>query len=229
MKLNIDTDTARATHVAALNEKASAFIIELEDRLDDLTAAEQSALLDHLTVIISSRDNAGAIVAGNYAQQSNGQPAAALGSGSPSGNPEDDALQVIMTSSRLPQGVKAAILRVITPSDPAFMAVEDDGTPKSLRAAERERDEIKSERDQAKAELANEQNESHNGSLAHQLAAAQAAATVPDELVRKADVLGDIQAIKDKTNQLDTGMMTTRIDGLDELNQVITAAEAAVS
>ncbi|MCB9819851.1 hypothetical protein H6796_00875 [Candidatus Nomurabacteria bacterium] len=222
MKLDIDTEAARATHVAALNEKASAFIIELEDRLDDLTTTEQSALIDHLTVIVSNKDSAGAIVASNYAQQSNGQPAAALGSGSSSGSTEDDALQAIMTSTSLPQGVKAAILRVITPSDPAFMDVESDGTPKALRAAERERDVVK-------AELANERDESRNGSLAHRLAEAQAAAAVPTNLVGKTEVKAAIRAVKSKVNELYTGMMTTRIENLDELERAVEAAETLVS
>lgn len=176
MKLNIDTDAARTAHVSALNDKANAFVMELEDRLDGMTTTEQSSLLDRLAAVVSDKDSTAAFTAGIYAQQSNGQPAAQLGAGSSSANPEDDALQVIMASTRVPQGVKAAIVRVITPSDPAFIDVESDGTPKAFRAAERERDAVKTERDEARQELQDERDPNKSGSLAKQLATAQAAA-----------------------------------------------------
>ena len=170
MKLNIDTDAARTAHVSALNDKANAFVMELEDRLDGMTTTEQSSLLDRLAAVVSDKDSTAAFTAGIYAQQSNGQPAAQLGAGSSSANPEDDALQVIMASTRVPQGVKAAIVRVITPSDPAFIDVESDGTPKAFRAAERERDVVKTERDEARQELQDERDPNKSGSLAKQLA-----------------------------------------------------------
>jgi hypothetical protein len=233
MKLNIDTDAARTAHVSALNDKANAFVMELEDRLDGMTTTEQSSLLDRLAAVVSDKDSTAAFTAGIYAQQSNGQPAAQLGAGSSSANPEDDALQVIMASTRVPQGVKAAIVRVITPSDPAFIDVESDGTPKAFRAAERERDAVKTERDEARQELQDERDPNKSGSLAKQLAAAQAAATAGGldptkvDAVKTALTTAEIEFGKRKSRAMGPGFVISDdqaqavTDSLAQMRQIV--------
>ena len=195
MKLNIDTDAARTAHADELNSKASAFVVELEDRLDGMTATEQSQLLDRLTAVVSNKDSASAFAAGTYAQDSSGNPARALG-GSSSVADENAALQVIMASSNVPPGVKAAIVRIITPSDPAHIQVEDDGTPKALRAAARERDSAKAERDTARTELADERDPAKANSLKAKLDAAITAAATPADMVAKATIKPLAEAAK---------------------------------
>lgn len=218
---------ARTAVQQSIEAESDLFAAELEDRFTGMSLTDQQALMRRLREVVADPNSVNAFVAGTFAQQSSGQPAAALPSGSgPSANPEDDALQVIMASTRVPQGVKAAILRLITPSDPAFIDVEPDGTPKALKAAERERDAAKTERDQAKQELQNEKDPNKSGSLAKQLADAQAQAATPADMVRKADVktLADeaktaVDAIKPA---MTGGAAAAKTDALAKVDAVIT-------
>ena len=197
MRLNIDTTTVRGSNTKAINTRASEIIAELEDRLEGMTSTERTALLDRLHAVLSDPDATADFSRGTYAQDSSGNPARALGSGSAGSIADENAaLQVIMASSNVPAGVKAAIVRIITPSDPAHIQVEDDGTPKALRAAERERDTAKTERDQAKQALQDEKDPTKSGSLAKQLADAQAAVATPADMVAKATIKPLAEAAK---------------------------------
>lgn len=231
MKFNIDTAAARATHATELNDKANSFFMELEDRLSAMTAAEQSALLNHLTAVVASKDATMAFTAGQYAQQNNGQPAAALGAGTaaPSAADETAALGVLMGSPLIDNGVKQALRRLLNPSDPNPLMVEADGTPSELVATRNERDTAKTERDAARQALQDEKDPSKPGSLARQLSDAQVAAVAFDDMVSKGALLPLVQAIEVAADNLDTGMMTSHISGLPELVQAIASGKAAVS
>lgn len=179
MKLNIDTTSTRGAHTKALNTKASTLVMELEDRLDGMTAAQQHELLDQLQAVLGNEDHTAAFAAGTFAQQSSGKPAAALPVGStPTPNDLQDALDTIMSAPGATDGQKAALKRIFFPGRD-HLDVEDDGTPKALNAA-------KEEARKAKEDLQNEKDPTKSGSLAKQLADAQAA--TPADMVRKADV-----------------------------------------
>lgn len=222
---------AKAAAAARLEELTDRFAAEWEDRSLDLTMTEKEELMQRLLAVLANPNATTAFVAGQYAQQSNGQPAAALGAGSPTQQPADEtaALGVLMASPLVDSGVKQALRRLLNPNDPQPILVEADGTPSELVATRRERDDAKRERDTARTELADERNDTKSGSLAKQLADATAAAATSDDLVRKDVVLPLIAAVENAAGDLDTGMMTSQISGLPELDQAITDAKAAVS
>lgn len=185
-----NANNARTTVQGVIEADSDLFAAELEDRFEGMSLTDQQALMRKLREVVADPASVSAFVAGTYAQDSSGNPARALGSGSAGSIADENAaLQVIMASSNVPTGVKAAIVRIITPSDPAHIQVEDDGTPKALRAAERERD-------QAKQALQDEKDPTKSGSLAKQLADAQAAVATPADMVVKATIKPLAEAAK---------------------------------
>lgn len=220
---------ARASAHARLEQLTDRFAAEWEDRSVDMTMNEREQLWQKLLDVISDPTATKAFTSEQNAQTTNGQPAA-LGAGS-SGQPieANEAFQAIMANNSVDQGVKHALRRVLIPNDPDHIPVGRDGTPSELVAARQERDRAKAERDDAQAELANERDANRAGSLARQLADAQAEAAVPAEMIRKDAAQSLIAAVKTAADQLKTSMLSSHIDGIDELNAAIDAANTAVS
>lgn len=148
---------------------------------------------------------------------------------------ENAALQVIMASSNVPQGVKAAIVRIITPSDPNHIEVASDGTPTELVNTIRERDIQKADKETAQRELKEERDPDKAGSLAKKLADAQATPAVPADSVAKTvikELLENEEFAKVKTAKNGTfGSNDVKIKDADadEIKEVLQKLEQAVS
>lgn len=227
-----NANNARTIVQGAIEADSDLFAAELEDRFKTMSLNDQQALMRKLREVVADPTSVSAFVAGQYAQNSSGQPAAALGAGSATTQqPADEtaALEVLMASPLVDNGVKAALRRLLNPRDPQPILVEPDGTSSELVATRRERDAAKAERDAARTELADERDASKTGSLAKKLADATSAAAVPADLVRKADVQPLLADVEQAASQLSTGMLSSHIDGTVELGQAIDAAKAAVS
>lgn len=147
----------------------------------DLSLRKRRELITKMNQMMSEPDSVDAFVAGTYAQDSSGQPARPLGSGS--GQSDTDELNAAWTLilGKLPQPQRAAILRITTPTDPAFIDVETDGTPKELVTSRQEVKTQKDRADKAERELADAKDESKDGSLAKQLKDAKATPGSLDE------------------------------------------------
>lgn len=166
------------------------------------------------------------------ALNSSGQPAAQIGAGSSSnGQPaamdENAALAVLMSSTQVDTGIKIALRRMLDPTHPDPLVVDGRGTPQDITDANTERDAMKAERDTMKAErdtarqeLADERNDRKDGSLAKRLADATAAGgmTAPEKAALKQ--LIEVK-VRDRSNALTTGRMSTDINGHDELDEGI--------
>lgn len=172
---------ARTTVQQSIEADSDLFAAELEDRFQGMSLTDQQALMRKLREIVSDPSSVNAFVAGTFAQQSSGQPAAALPGGStPTPNDLQDALDTIMSAPGATDGQKAALKRIFFPGRD-HLDVEDDGTPKALNAA-------KEEARKAKEELQNEKDENKPNSLAKQLKDAQAQTATPADMVRKSEV-----------------------------------------
>ena len=248
-----NADNGRQASSQKIESMSDEFAADFEDFLADPSIDRQvkESLVKELRDVVANRSTAKEFAAGTYAQNSAGQPAQALGAGSgnqpnppqpqvtpqPGQTMEDAALHVIMTSTQLPQGVKAGIIRMITPSDPNHLPVATDGTPTELVAA---RQALTDERDtnkngslahklaETERKLAEEKDENKSGSLAHQLKAAQRNAAGTN-MVDKAAILPLVQAVEQAASRLDTHMMSSHIEGKTELDQAVAAAKTAVS
>ena len=145
---------------------------EFASRFDQLPPRQQLTILQRMNLLLDSPDDVAAFTSGTYAQDSSGNPARALGSGT-NGGPSNakEGLQAIMDDSSVNDGIKAALRRILVPSDPEYIEVENDGTPKELTAAKRERDAAVRERDAAQRELTTERDDSKPSSLAGKLKA----------------------------------------------------------
>lgn len=219
-----NADAGRQASTQKIDQLTNRFAAEFEDRMMDLSMSEQEALVERLVEVMSGLDTAR-----GFATNSAGQPAAQLGSGPSAPPSEQEALDVLFNSPALSDGVKNALRRILNPRDPQVIAVENDGTPSELASTRTQRDRMESERDDARSRLAEEQDANRNGSLAHRLAAAQAAAATPADAVTKATMLPLVEAIEQAASQLDTHMMSSHIDNIDELNAKVAAAKTAVS
>jgi hypothetical protein len=188
------------------------FAAELEDRLKNRSLSERRQLMDQLLAVVGNDDNTSSFAAGTYAQNSSGQPAQALGSGSSGSGtvPADlqQALQVIGSDSRVTHGMMNAVGRILSdPTDAGHIRVEPDGTPTELKNT-------KTERDDAKTELKNERDENHSGSLAEQLKAEKAKAKPAPAAgtVAKADVKPLVDELETLANGLH-GPMGVKVSG----------------
>lgn len=138
---------------------------EFAARFDELTMRQQLTLLQQFNQLLDAPDQVSAFQAGTYAQNSAGQPAAQLQLGA-GGNPSNprEMLAATLRALRASKGQAQGVLRILNgPGDPGHMEVDDRGTWTALVDTE-------VERDAARAELTRERDESHNGSLAKQLA-----------------------------------------------------------
>ena len=193
--------------------------------------ARKEAALAAAANIFANPDQLNQLAQGTYAQNNAGQPAAQLGTGSPSnsGNARE-GLQAILSDDNVDSGIKLALKRLLTPNDPDHIPVGRDGTPSELVAAKRERDQARTERDAARVELTNEHDVNRNGSLAKQLAdvtterdAARAAAGGYNQTAAQAALDAVDQSIEDLV-----GKMGGRVEGRNELKQQLNALLRAI-
>lgn len=195
------------------------FAAEFEDRMTGLSLTQQENLVNRLLEVVSNKDTTSAFVAGTYAQNSQGQPAAALGTGSGERQPatEQEALAFLLASGSLPSGVKQALKRLLYPQDPAHIRVGADGTPEEvghLRQQLASKDaELREERDPAKV-----------GSLAHKLAAA-----APTNLVKKADVRALLDQVPALVDAVKSPTMSNKVAGLDAVKAKVAEVARMVS
>lgn len=164
-----------------------------------VSEADKEAAIEAAAKIFRNRDTMAALAAGTYAQNSSGQPAAQLGSSGDSTEPnanENAALATLMASPLVDDGVKAALRRLLNPRDPAPLIVEANGTPVAVTSANNERDTAKAAKDAAEAALRDERDPAKAGSLAKQLADANATSSTPADLVRKDAVRPLAEAVK---------------------------------
>ena len=156
----------------AVTDQIEARSDEFAARFTSLSPREQLAFLQKANELLDDPNQVLAFQAGTYAQNNAGQPAAQLGTGSPSSNSGNarEGLQAILSDDNVDSGIKLALKRLLTPNDPDHIPVGRDGTPSELVAAKRERDQARTERDDARVELLHERDPNRNGSLAKQLA-----------------------------------------------------------
>lgn len=163
-----NANNARNAITAAIEAESDLFAAELEDRFENLSLTDQQALMRRLREVVADKANTAALVAGTYAQNSSGQPAAQLGA--PATDPRKklvDALSALSVS----QGQGQAILRIVSqPTDPGHIDVQPDGTPVELAAVRQERDAQKRRAETAEAQLERERDDTKSGSLAKLLA-----------------------------------------------------------
>lgn len=189
----------------ALTDEVDRRSDEFAALFDDLTPRQQLVFLEKANLLLVDPDSVDAFNSGTYAQNSNGQPAAALGSGSSGGAPVpadlQQALQVIGADSRVTPGMMTAVGRVLSdPNDAGHMAVEPDGTPTELKNARTERDNAKTAKDAAEKELREQKDENHTGSLAQKLRDALAAPPAPAGTVNKAAVKAQVDHLAGLAN-----------------------------
>lgn len=160
-----------------------------------------------------------------------GQPAA-LGTGAPQA-PTDIASALAVLDSDPRFAPFADHLRAITAGTIQLDANGEDIRIADLHQEVRDKDAELSAKDgqvnNLQSRLDNEQDVNVNGSLAQQLAAAQAAAVVPTNMVDKAAVKAALGNVKAAEGNLDTSWLSGDIEGRTELQQAITAAEQLVS
>jgi len=219
-----DANAGRQVSTQKIDQLTNRFAAEFEDRMKDLSMSEQEALVEKLVEVMSGLDTAR-----SFATNSAGQPAAALGSGSSTGTPTpndlQEALNVIMAAPAATDGQKAAMTRIFFPG-PDHINVESDGTPSELVSTRTQRENERTAKETAVQQLADERDPNKNGSLAKQLADAQA---TPANVVAKATVLPLVEAVEQAASQLDTHLMSSHIDGIDDLDAAVVAAKNAVS
>lgn len=210
---------------------------------DELPPRQQLVVLENANTMMSDPDSVSAFTAGTYAQNSSGQPAQVLGAGSNATGggaqptpitSETEALAVLMNSPNNSNGVKAALRRLLYPSDPNPIRVDLDGTPVEIVTANRERDAMKTERNsaqQAKAdaeqELKDEKDPNKVNSLQHKLDAAQARAATPADSVLKTEMETLLDDLKTDVEGLKTPARV-KITGKTELVNKITAAKSSL-
>ena len=197
---------------------------EFASRFDELPPRQQLTLLQQFNQLLDAPDQVSAFQAGTYAQNSAGQPAAALGAGTDAAQPTitpQQAVQAIMDNRSVNSGIKLAIRRLLTPGDPERIQVDDRGTWTALVDTE-------VERDAALDALANERNPRHHGSLAQQLAAVTAerdAARAERDAARAAAGGYDQTTARQRLGEVDeaiddlVGKMGGRVEGRNELKQ----------
>lgn len=203
---------------------------EFAARFTDLPPREQLAFLQKANQLLDDPSHVSAFQAGTYAQNSSGQPAAALGTGGSNHANAQEGLRAIMSDDAIDPGIKLALTRLLTPSDPDHIPVGRDGTPSELVAARRERDTARTDRDAARVELTKERDATVTGSLANQLAiaiaernAAQATASGYDQTVARAAAQAVLNALNAQR-----GKMGGDVVGRDDVKAKLTAFANAV-
>jgi len=225
-----DATAGRQASTQKIDQLTDRFAAEFEDRMKDLSMSEQETLVEKLVDVVSGLD-----AARSFATNAAGQPAAALGTGGaqqfdPTQITAQQALTALATHEpRLGPVLQRMALGLQSPNTPGALVVNQNGEFAELDAARREVADKERERADAVRELNEERDANHNGSLAHQLAAAQNAAATPVDAVAKATMLPLVEAVEQAASQLGTHMMTSNIDGIDELNAKVAAAKSAAS
>lgn len=200
---------ARTAADAHLNELTDRFAAEWEDRSQSMTLSEREELMKRLLAVLADPNATQAFVAGQYAQQSNGQ-SAAIGTGqSKAPTSEQEALNFLLSSGALTPGIKKALTRLLSPQASDFIDVGADGTPVEVG-------DLRQELASTKADLADERNPNKRGSLAQKLSAA----AVPVDMVAKADVKTKAEEVKVKIDAIKVGMMRQPV-GIDEAKAAI--------
>ncbi len=209
----------------AVTDQIEARSDEFAARFTSLSPREQLAFLQKANELLDDPNQVLAFQTGTYAQNSAGQPAAQLGTGTTTATPTpsnaQEGLQAILGDSSVDPGIKLALRRVLTPTDPGYLPVDREGTPTELVATRQQRDQARTERDAARVELVNERDAARNGSLAKLLAdvtaerdAARAAAGGYDQAAAQAALDAVDQSIEDLV-----GKMGGRVEGRSELKQ----------
>lgn len=198
--------SGRAASKARIEEASDRLAADVTALLKDPTrsSVDNETLMQRLADVVADRSSVAAFTAGTYAQQSNGQPAAQLGAG-PVEN-ETEALDVLIQSTNISNGIKAALRRLLNPRDPNPLMVEADGTPTELVSTRAERDNAKTAKDVAERKLSEERDPNKVDSLQHKLDAALAAHATPADAVNKADVVNFLKEVRDETKAIKAPM-----------------------
>ncbi|MDB5165349.1 MAG: hypothetical protein JWM00_239 [Candidatus Saccharibacteria bacterium] len=223
-----DADKGRTAVDKKIDGLTDRLAAEFEDRMNSLSMTQQEQLVEQLLAVMSDNGLAASFAAGTYAQNSAGQPAAQLGAGAaPTPNDLQQSLNVILAAPGVTDGQKAAMTRIFF-GGPDHIAVEDDGTPKELISTRNQRDTEKRSRETAERSLAEERDPNKAGSLAKQLAAAQATPATPADMIPRADVKSVLEDIRQHAVDLQ-GPLNSTVRGKKELLDGITGAIATVS
>lgn len=227
---------------AANGQQASdARIEEMSDQLaadavsflqnPSIPRAHKEAAMAAAAAIFADPGQLSQLAQGTYAQNSAGQPAAALGTGDSSHANAQEGLRAIMSDDAIDPGIKLALTRLLTPADPDHIPVGRDGTPSELVAARRERDMARTDRDAARVELTKEHDATTAGSLANRLATAIAERDAAQATVGgydQASARAAAQAVLDALNA-QRGKMGGDVVGRDDVKAKLTAFANAVS
>lgn len=179
--------TAASKKIDKLSDQLA---FEIRERLQDpvSTNDDMIAFLKALLDVARSKESARQLIAGTFAQSNSGQPAAQLGAGQgggtqPSPTPgqvtPQQALQVLAADPRFAGiGVmlQRAALSIQNPGNPAGVDFDANGDDLRIAQLRQELAQVGNDRDAAVAELREERDDTKSGSLAQQLATAQAAA-----------------------------------------------------
>lgn len=141
---------------------------------------------------------------------------------------EQDALSILQGSAQISNGIKAALRRLLNPRDPNPIGVQGDGTPsevadlrREIATLEGERDAARQDKADAERKLAEERDPNKAGSLARQLADAQATAANPVPSTPDAEVNEGLATVREKVAEIKSSWGTTTCSGKEEALRVI--------
>lgn len=193
---------ARTAVASAIEADSDLFAAELEDRFKSMPLSEQQALMRKLREVVSDPNSAAEFAAGNYSQNGQAQqtppPALGAGTASPTEDETKKALGLVLNSTHVDVGFKHLLRRGFDQAAPDHIKVESDGTPTEIKGLQKQVKDLTKERDDGKDKLDKERDPAETGSLAHQLAAAQAGGSL-DAL--KQDVKSHAEAAKTALDQ----------------------------
>lgn len=223
-----DAEKGRTTVDKMIDGLTDRLAAEFEDRMNSLSMTQQEQLVEQLLAVMRDNNLAVSFAAGTYAQNSAGQPAAALGAGAaPTPNDLQEALNVILAAPGATVGQKAAMTRIFF-GGADHIEVEDDGTPKELISTRTQRDTEKRAKDAAERSLNEERDPNKANSLAAQLAAAMARPATPADMVPKTDVKSVLEDIQQHAINL-KAPLNAAVRGKQELLDGIAAAITTVN
>lgn len=220
---------AKTSH--ELDELSNQLAFEINERLNELTTDEMVAFMENLVSIARNKNATQQLIAGTYAQNNAGQPALQLGAGSTT-DPGAALMTVTLTADekRLLDGMRNptsgqqhAMRRLFQNGDAQHIPVEDDGTPSEVATLREKVTTLTKQCDKALEDLAEERNESQDGSLAKQLKDAKSKTTppAPADMVEKAKVKSATDAVKDAVGKLSSPMMSKTIEGKSALDKAV--------
>ena len=175
--------------------------------------AKKEAAIEAAAAIFADPDSLDQLGAGTFAQNNQGRPAAAIGTGQQP-TTEQEALAFLLESGSLPSGMKQALKRLLNPADPDHISVGADGTPSEVGSLRQQVLDLT-------VELQKERDPQNHGSIAHQLAAAQAAGN-PANTISKADATSALDTIKTAVEGLQAkpGLLRGVVDSQPALDAV---------